>query len=641
MRQARAWLVRAASMFRRSGLDNDLARELDAHLQFHIDDNIRAGMPPDEARRRALIALGGVDQIMEMHRDRRGIPMLETLLRDLRHGVRGLLKSPGFALAAIVILGLGIGVNTAIFTVVNAVLLRPLPFAEADRIMRLWHTPPAQLFTGRQLFALSPANFLDWQAQNQVFERMSIYRGTRLTLTGRGEPESVIAGRVSSDFFPIVGLPPVLGRGFSAEDDRAGGPKIVMLSEGLWRRQFGADPSVIGRTLSVDLEPRTIVGVAPDVPVFIDTVQVWIPLAWTAEERLIRNNHNYMAIAKLEPGVDVARAQADLTTISQRLELEYPADNKGWGALVLPLQEDMVGDVRASLFMLLGATGLVLLIACANLANLLLLRTYARGREIAVRAALGAGRARIVGQLLVEGVILGAAGGAAGFLAAFYGVRAMAATFGAQLPRAAELVPDARVFAMTALVAAITGIVAAAVPAWRATGRDPYEALKRGPGRGNSSTGDGRMRNVLVVSEVALALMLLVGAGLLLRSLMVLRATDVGFDSRNLLTAEIGVPEGEVPDAAAAHPVLRAGRRQHPRPARGRVRRRHRLGAVRRRFGTAGRDRRHRGGCGSRSCRWLPFASRHRAISRLPASRSPVGGTSTPETRFSRRGSSW
>ena len=320
--------------------------------------------------------------------------------------------------------------------------------------MRLWHTPPAQLFTGRQVFALSPANFLDWQAQNQVFERMSIYRGTRLTLTGRGEPESVIAGRVSSDFFPIVGLPPVLGRGFSAEDDRAGGPKIVMLSEGLWRRQFGADPSVIGRTLSVDLEPRTIVGVAPDVPVFIDTVQVWIPLAWTAEERLIRNNHNYMAIAKLEPGVDVARAQADLTTISQRLELEYPADNKGWGALVLPLQEDMVGDVRASLFMLLGATGLVLLIACANLANLLLLRTYARGREIAVRAALGAGRARIVGQLLVEGVILGAAGGAAGFLAAFYGVRAMAATFGAQLPRAAELVPDARVFAMTALVAA-------------------------------------------------------------------------------------------------------------------------------------------------------------------------------------------
>jgi predicted permease len=554
MRQLRAWLIRFAGLFRTLRADRELSDEIESHLQMHVDDNIRSGMTPDEARRQAILWLGGIERTKEAYRDRRGVPMIETLSRDLRHGVRGLMKSPSFTLAAILILGLGIGVNTAIFTVVNAVVLRPLPFPEPDRIMRLWHTPPAQLFAGRSIFALSPANFLDWQAQSQAFERMAVYNTGRRTITGQGEPDAVVTARASADLFPTLGLLPLLGRGFTAEDDRAGGPKTLVLSEGTWRTRFGADRDIIGRTVTIDGEGHTVIGVVPQPSVLLDRVQVWVPLAWTAEERATRANHNYLAIAKLAPDVDVARAQADLTTISKRLEEQYPADNKEWGARVLPLHDDLVGDVRTSLLVLLGAVALVLLIACANLANLLLVRTHGRAKEIAVRTALGASRARVVQQLLSEGLLLGVGGGVAGFLASFYGVRALVTAFGAQLPRAAEIVPDARVLAFTAGIAVITGLAAAGAPAWQMTRRDANEELKRGPGRGNSSGADGRVRSILVISEVALALMLLIGAGLLLRTLTSLRSIDPGFDARNLLTAFVNIPRAKysTPDARNA-----------------------------------------------------------------------------------------
>ncbi len=552
MRSLRAWWVRFAGLVRPRHGDREIADELESHVQLHADDNVRAGMTPEEARRRALLTLGGIEQTKEAYRDRRGVPMIETLFRDLRHGARGLLKSPSFTVAAITILGLGIGVNTAIFTVVNAVVLRPLPFPESERIMRLWHTPPPELFTGQPIFALSAANFLDWQEQNQVFERMAIFRGnSRRTMTGRGEAESIVTGRASADFFHILGLHPFLGRGFTADDDRAGGAKTTMLTEAAWRTRFGADPSVVGRSVIIDAEPYTIIGVIPNATVFVDQIELWLPLAWTAEDRAVRANHNFSAIAKLKPSVDVARAQADLTTISKRLEQQYPEDNKDWGALVLPLQEDLVTNVRSSLLVLLGAVALVLLIACANLANLLLVRTYARAKEIAVRTTLGASRGRVVQQLLTEGLLLGAGGGLVGFLASFYGVRGLVSVFAAELPRSAEIVPDARVLAFTAVIAIVTGIVAAGAPAWQLTRRDANEVLKEGPGRGNSSTGDGRVRNMLVVSEVALALMLLVGAGLLMRSLASLRAVDPGFNPRNLLTATVGIPSSKYPTPEA------------------------------------------------------------------------------------------
>jgi putative ABC transport system permease protein len=472
---------------------------------------------------------------------------MESLIRDLRYGARTLIKSPGFALTGVLILGLGIGVNSAIFTVVNAVVLKPLPFRDAERIMRLWHTPPPALFAGSPTFVLSPANFVDWEAQNQVFERMAIYRAGRQILTGSRQPEAVVAFRASADFLPILGVSPTLGRGFTRDDDRSGGPQTALLSETFFRTRFGGDPSTIGRTILLNRVPRTVIGVVPDAPVFINRAQVYVPLAWTAEERAIRNNHNYLGIAQLKPGISVERAQADMTAISKRLEEQYPEDNKEWGALVRPLQDDMIGDVRTSLLVLLGAVALVLLIACANLANLMLVRTHGRGREIALRGALGASRLRVIQQLLAEGVVLGAGGGLAGLAAAYYSVDFLKVTFGTTLPRVNEVVLDTRVLALTAVVAVTTGLVAAFAPAWQLSGRDANDALKAGPARGNSSSGDGRVRQLLVVSEVALALMLLIGAGLLMRSLSGLRSVDPGFDPRNVLTATVNIPEAKYP----------------------------------------------------------------------------------------------
>ena len=538
--------MRLFGVFGSTRAERELSAEIESHLQLHIDDNLRAGMTPPEARRRALIALGGVEGTKEAYRDRRGLPAFESLVRDLRYGVRTLIKSPGFALAGVIILGLGIGVNSAIFTVVNAVVLKPLPFADADRIVRIWHTPPPAIFT-TPVFALSPANFIDWEAQNEVFERMAIYQIGRQTLTGRGEPEAVITLRGSADLLPILGLAPQFGRGFTKDDDRAGGPHTALLSDGYFRTRFGGDASIVGQSITLNRVPHTVIGVLPPIQAFVDRAQVWVPLSWTPEQRAVRANHNQRGVAKLKPGVDVARAQADMTAIARRLELQYPDENKDWGALVVPLQDDMIGDVRGSLLLLLGAVALVLLIACANLANLMLVRTHGRAKEIALRGALGASRMRVVQQLLAEGLVLGIGGGAAGLLAAYYGVDLLTAAFGTALPRAGEVTVDTRVLVFTAVIAIGTGLLAAFAPAWQLTGRDANEALKTGPGRGNSSTGHGRVRNLLVVSEVALALMLLIGAGLLMRSLTGLRSIDPGFDARNTLTATIDIPDAKYP----------------------------------------------------------------------------------------------
>ena len=543
MRTLRAWFLRLMSVFGSTRAERELAAEIESHLQLHVDDNVRAGMSPAEARRRAVIALGSVEGTKEAYRDRRGVPAFESLVRDVRYGIRALTKSPGFALAGIVILGLGIGVNSAIFTVVNAVVLKPLPFADADRIVRLWHTPPPGLFS-TPTFSLSPANFIDWEAQSHSFESMAIYRGGRRTLTGQGEPDAIRIIVGSANFLPIFGASPIMGRGFTADEDRDGGAKTVILSDFFWRTRFGSDPAILGKTIVLDRMPHTVIGVVHP-PVITQDVQAWLPLQWPPATRLVRNNHNYRGVAKLKAGVSVEQAQNDMTAISNRLAAQYPDDNKDWGALVRPLQDDLIGEVRTSLLVLLGAVALVLLIACANLANLMLVRTHARAKEIAVRNALGASRLRVIQQLLAEGLVLGAGGGIAGFAAAYYGVDLLKLAFGTALPRAGEIAVDARVLIFTTAIALATGLVAAFVPAWQLTGRDANDALKTGPGRGNSSSGDGRMRNLLVVSEVALALMLLIGAGLLMRSLSGLRGVDPGFDSSHVLTATVDIPEAK------------------------------------------------------------------------------------------------
>ena len=544
MKSVRAWFMRVFGVFGSTRAERDLSAEIESHLQLHIDDNVRAGLSPQEARRRAVIALGGVERTKEEYRDRRGLPAFESLVRDLRYGVRALVKSPGYAVAGVIILGLGIGVNSAIFTVVNAVVLRPLPFADADRIMSLLQTPPPTLFTD-EVFPLSPANFIDYGEQNQVFEKVAIYRTGRQTLTGHGEPEPVMALRGSADFLPILGIQPYLGRGFTKDDDSAGTQPSVLLSDGFFKSHFGGDPAIIGKTITLNRVVHTVIGVVPPITSFMQRAQVWVPLAWTEKDRAIRNNHNYLAIAKLKAGVDVARAQSDLDAISKRLEAAFPEDNKDWGAVVRPLHDGMVRDVRASLLVLLGAVAFVLLIACANLANLTLARTHGRAKEIAVRGALGASRLRVVQQLLAEGLVLGIGGGVAGFVAASYAVDALVAMFGSALPRASEVRVDTRVLMFTAATAVFTGLAASFIPAWRLSGRDASEALRIGPGRGNSSGGQGRLRNLLVVSEVALALMLLVGAGLLMRSLSGLRSVDPGFDPSHTLTGTVLIPNAK------------------------------------------------------------------------------------------------
>ena len=547
MKSLRALVRRLLGIFATSRADRDLEAELESHLQLHIDDNLRAGLSPSEARRQAMIALGGVTQTVEAYRDRRGLPILASLAGDVRYGVRSLLRRPGFTLAGIVILGLGIGANSAIFTLVNAVVLRPLPFTDADRIVRLWQTPPAATFPGMDTFSISPANFIDWEAQNQVFEKMAIFRGGRQTLTGMGEPEPVVVIRASANFLPILGLVPSRGRGFTRDDDREGGPRTALVTERFFQSRLGGDPGIIGRTLMLNRVPHEVIGIVPDAPAFANRAQVWLPLAWTAEERVIRSNHNYNAIAKLKPGVTVDRAQADTNAIMTRLEEQYPGDNKDWGGLVRPLQRDLIGDARESLLVLLGAVALVLLVACANLANLMLVHTHGRARELAVRTALGATRTRIVQQLLTEGLVLGAFGGLVGLAAGSYGVKVLTAAMGTALPRAAEVSIDGRVLAFTAIIAIATGLAAAFAPAWKLTGRQVADALRSGPARGHSG-GDGRVRNLLVVSEVALALMLLIGAGLLIRSLSGLRHVNPGFDSSNTLTALVQIPTAKYPD---------------------------------------------------------------------------------------------
>ena len=545
MRSLRVFIVRLAGVLTSRRRGHDFDAEIESHLQLHIDDNLRAGMTPEEARRHAWIALGGIERTKDAHRDQRAIPMIESLVRDARHGIRLLLKNPAFSIAAVLILGLGIGANTAIFSVVNAVLLRPLPFPDSSRIMRVWHTPPAQQFSGMAIFSVSPANYCDWRDQNHVFERMSITQYRRLNLTGQGEPDALEGVSVSADFFSVLGVQPALGRAFRPEDDEPGNANVAMMSDGIWRTRFGADRTIVGRTISLDRTPYTVVGILPRGVELPADAQVWVPLGWTAADWAVRGNHNCRVIARLKPGVSVAQAQAEMTTISKRLEQQYPADDKGWGALVTPLHDDLVGDVRTPLFVLLGAVAFVLLIACANLANLLLARTLGRAREIAVRSALGAGRRQVIQQLLVESVLLGLAGAAVGLVGASVGLRAIVGSIAQELPRVGEINIDGRVLAFTCATGLLTGLLAGVAPAWRLTKTDVNEALKRGLGRGGAEAGERLVRSGLVISEVALALVLLVGAGLLIRSLWQLHAVDPGFDPRNVLTMTVAIPEAK------------------------------------------------------------------------------------------------
>jgi putative ABC transport system permease protein len=467
----------------------------------------------------------------------------DSLLRDIRYGFRVLYKTPAFFIVSVVILGLGIGANTVMFSVVNALVIRPLPFPNADRLVRVWHVPPPAQFPGATTFSVSPANYLDWRAQNGVFGQMAIYTEGSANLTAPGqEPDAVRAGIVSTDFFDVLGVTPIRGRLFAAGEDEPGKDDVVVLGESLWLTRFGGDPGIVGRTIVVNARQRTVVGIVANAVAFPLETSLWVPLAFSAEERGVRGIHDFAVIARLKPGVAIEQAQAEMDTISRRLAQEYPADNTGWGAIVIDLQDDLVGEAKTALLVLVGAVGFVMLIASANLANLLLARTLARAREIAVRTALGAGRGQVVRQVLCETILLGLFGGAFGMLLAQSALAAIVAFVALELPRADAISLDARVLAFTFGVSIVAGILAGVAPAWQLTRTNVHDALKQGLSRTATGSSERRVRNALVVSEVALALVLLVGAGLLIRTIGMLRSVDPGFDPRSVFTASLAVP---------------------------------------------------------------------------------------------------
>lgn len=467
---------------------------------------------------------------------------MRHLFSDLRFSLRTLRRSPAFSAAAIVVLALGIGANTAIFSVVNAILLRPLPFDEPSRIMQVWHVPPAKSFPGMTLFSVSPANYLDWRSQSSSFEQMAAYGFRSFTVGGKERPEALQAAPVASDFFPLLRVAPLLGRTFTPDEDRPGEGHVVVLGYNFWRDHFASDRNIVGRNILLDGENYSVVAVMPETFRFPSWAKIWIPLAWTNETRAVRGNHNYLVIARLKKRVEIRQAQAELSAISTRLEQLYPEDDKGWGAVILPLREELVGDVRPALLVLLGAVAFVLLIACANVANLVLAKTLARRKEIAIRTALGASRLVLLLQILAETVLLSVSGGALGLFLALFGIRLIGKVLGDRIPPFMQITLDVPVLSFTLLLSVVAGVLAGLIPSVRFTRADVNEALKQGQSRGSSDARGGGTRRLLVISEVALSLVLLIGAGLMIRSLWELRKVQPGFDPHNVLTMRVPLP---------------------------------------------------------------------------------------------------
>ena len=468
----------------------------------------------------------------------------DEIVQDLRYGARMLVKHPGFTCVAVLTLALGIGANTAIFSIVDAVLLRPLPFRDPEWLTMLWSSDLRQ---SQSRSSVSYPNFEDWRTQSTSFERLAAFRGRTFTLSGRGEPVRVNGAVVSADLFDLLGIAPSLGRAFRAEEDEAGA-LVAILSHGLWQRLFDSDPQVVGRHITLNTLDLTIVGVMPagfQFPIAAASAELWTTIAYdsigrapmTAERGL-----TYLhVIGRLQPGTNVAQAQAEMDVIARRLEQKYPDKNAHQGVRLVPAREQIVGDVRLPLLLLLGAVACVLLIACANVANLLLARATARGREIAIRSALGASRGRVVRQLLTESILLAGAGGACGWLLALYGVDLLLSLSPENIPRAQDIHLDGRVFGFTLLVSLLTGVIFGLAPALQARRADLTETLQEA-GRGSDGARRTTMRGALMVAEVAIALVLMVGAGLLLNSLWRLLHVDPGFDPRGVLTLGISLP---------------------------------------------------------------------------------------------------
>ncbi len=468
---------------------------------------------------------------------------MQTLWQDVRYGVRMMFKKPGVTMAAILALGLGIGATTAIFSVINAVLLRSLAFRDPNRLTMVLSFHEGRVASNASGSASYP-DFVDWREQNQVFEAMAALRSRGYTLTGKGDPERIAGARVSASFFPLLGISAAQGRTFVEEEDQAAGVRVAVLTHELWQRRFGGDAGAVGQMLTLDGQPYEVVGVLPPgfkFPIEIGEAEIFSPFALD-DSRDQRGNHYLHVIARLSPDATPEIAQAEMTALAARLAEQYPEDNAGRIVQVASLYEELTGDLRTPLWILFGAVGLVLLIACTNVANLLLARAASREREIAIRAALGASRGRVARQMLTESLVLALVGGGLGLLLAFWAVDALRWTAPTTIPRLEELSVDSRVLGFTLLVSLLTGLIFGSVPAWRASRPDLNVTLKDGSRGSGVGFARHRLLSSLVVSQIALALLLLVGAGLLIKSFLQLRQVNPGFTADKVLIATLSLP---------------------------------------------------------------------------------------------------
>jgi len=541
-------VIRLRNLFRRNAVDNELDDELRFHFDRQVEKFVQSGLPLAEARRRARLTIGGHDQIREEYRDSSGVRFLETLAQDIRFAFRMLRKSPGFTTVAVLTLALGIGANTAIFSIVDTVLLDPLPFKNADRLVDLTEYRPGALDSA----GVSYPDYLIWKQQNAVFEDTAAYflinASNDIVLGGPSSTERTRYSTVTNSFFTVLGVQPALGHGFSAADEVPGGAKVFLASDALWHGMFGGDPRAIGKTYVLDGENFTLVGVMPPGFDFPRGCGVWVPTSTLGTSGLQdRVSHPYHVLARLRPGVSLAQAEAQIEGIRQRLAKLYPKTGADWHVRAQPLLNEIIGNARASLLVLLGAVGFILLIACANVVNLMVARASAREREFAIRAALGAGRMRLLRQNLTEGLLIVGISVVLAVVFAKWGLALAVSLTSIHLPRMESFHLNLSVLAFLAATAALTTLLVGLVPAMEASRQDPQDSLCHGQRGGAIDRRSRRLRNWLVISEVALALLLLCGAGLMLRTFLQLNRVNPGFQTEHLLTMKIALPSGEYP----------------------------------------------------------------------------------------------
>ena len=552
MSQTSGFFRKLWMLIRRERFRSELDEEMAFHRAQAEKDFVAEGMKKKAARQAAARQFGNAEQLKERSHEVVGF-RFETVAQDLRYAARQLMMNPGFMVVITLTLALSIGANSAIFSVIDAVLLKSLPYPEPDKLMRLFLSNSEY-----PQFPLNPFDFRDFRARNKSFESMAAYTRNDMQLSGSGDPEKLNGFATTAGYFHVLGLKPKLGREFEENAEIPGNGLQVILSDGLWRTKFGADPNIVGRKITLDLEPYTVIGVMPPgtehpgndyhaLP-FGDSVEIWAPFPFKGDPAQ-RGSHYIEGIGRLRPGVTAEQAKGEMNAIMTQLGREHKYD-RGWSVLVIPLYQDVVGSNRTMLLVLLGAVGMVLLIACANAANLLLARAATRQREVAVRLALGAPRSRLIRQMLTESLLISLIGGGLGSLLAIEGVRALVALLPAGFPRASEIHVNAPVFAFTLLISAATGILFGLAPALQASRTDPRQGLHEG---GRSATGSGRqrrLRSLLVISEVSLACVLLIGAGLMLRSFLNLLHLNPGFRQDHVLTASLSLPQTRYKSAA-------------------------------------------------------------------------------------------